>query len=305
MSENLLGFIGLGNMGFYMASNLIKEGEKLAIYDINPAAMERFPEDSVVRCSSPKEVANISKVVLTSLPTPEVVKTVALGEEGIISGSKIETYIDLSSSGREVSQYVGEQMLLKNIGVLDAPVSGGVPGAQNGTITIMAAGEQKLYLKQKELLEKFSKKVFFVDNTVGSAQVMKVINNLLSSTALAVTSEAMVLGVKAGLDPDIMIDVLNASSGRNSATEDKFKKSILNRRFDYGFSDTLAYKDMKLCMDLSNELGVPMFMSQNIVNFWKFVVTQGEPGKDYTNVIKYIENWSDVVVESIHERERI
>lgn len=305
MSENILGFIGLGNMGFHMATNLIKNGEKLAIYDINQAAMERLPEESVIKCDSPKEVADLSEVVLTSLPTPEVVKIVALGEQGIISGNKIKAYIDLSSSGREVSQYVGEQMQFKNIDVLDAPVSGGVPGAENATITIMIAGNKALYLDQKETLEKFSKSIFFVDDKVGAAQVMKVINNLLSSTALAVTSEAMVLGVKAGLDPDIMIDVLNASSGRNSATEDKFKKSILNRKFDYGFSDTLAYKDMKLCMDLSNELDVPMFMSQNIVNFWKFVVTQDEPGKDYTNIIKYIENWSDVVVESVHERGRI
>ena len=302
---NKVGFIGLGNMGFNMATNLIKKGKQLVVYDINEDAMNRLDQSSIVKATSPKDVADQSEVVMVSLPTPQVVKEVALGENGLVNGSVIKTYIDLSSSGVDVSQEVNEVMNQNDISVLDAPVSGGVIGAVNGTLTIMVAGNYELYEEHKQLLELICKKAMYVDHKVGMAQVMKVINNLLSSSALAITSEAIVLGVKAGLDPDVMIDILNASSGRNSATEDKFKKSILNRKFDYGFADTLAYKDLKLCMELAENLQVPMLISNHIVNFWKFVVTQDEPGKDYTNVIRYIEEWAGVTVQSKDVKEMI
>ena len=161
----------------------------------------------------------------------------------------------------------------------------------------MVAGNKQTYEKHLLLLNHFGKKVFHVGDKLGQAQVMKVINNLLSSSALAMTSEAVVLGRKAGLDPRTMIDVLNASSGRNSATEDKFINAILTRTFDFGFDMALAYKDIKLCLEIAEKLEVPMFIGSNMVHFWRYVISQSaEDEKDFTNVIKHIEKWADVKV---------
>lgn len=302
MGKLVAGFIGLGNMGFPMATNLLKSGFKLYIHDINRNVVDKLSGYDIVFCESPKEVADSVETILVSLPTPEIVKGVACGENGIIQGSKVKLYIDLSSSGKVASEEVNDLLTAKGVKVLDAPVSGGVIGAENATLSLMVAGDKEKYDEAQFIFNTIGKKNFYVGEKVGSAQVMKVINNLLSSAALALTSEAIVLGTKAGLNPSKMIEVLNASSGRNSATEDKFEKSILNRNFDYGFKATLAYKDMKLCLDLANELDVPMFLGSNIVNFWKFVVSQGylngEPDQDYTKAITYIEDWAGVKVHS-------
>src|SRR5699024_3443386 len=232
------------------------------------------------------------------LPTPKVVTEVALGEKGLIYGNRMKVYIDLSTSGRETSLLVNEKLSEKGVKVLDSPVSGGVHRAEDGTLSLMVSGCKTVFDECNEYFNDIGKKVLFIGEEVGQAQVMKVINNLLSSAALAVTSEAIVLGVKAGLDPTKMIDALNASSGRNSATEDKFKTSILSRKFDYGFKTELAYKDMKLCLDLAEELKVPMFLSSNIVHFWKYILDQGTIEDDNTEVIKQFEEWSGVIAEA-------
>ncbi|PYZ93347.1 oxidoreductase [Salipaludibacillus keqinensis] len=295
-SKKVLGFIGLGNMGYHMAKHLIRNQYEIKLYDINRSILDDFKEDNVGIASSPKDVADQADIVLVSLPTPQVVKKVALGEDGIISGNKVSTYIDLSTSGKDVSAEVGEAFLKKGIKVLDSPVSGGVSGAEKGTLALMVAGEKKLFEEHYEMLKLIGSKVMYAGDQIGQGQVIKVINNLLSSSALALTSEAMVLGVKAGLDPNTMIDILNVSSGRNSATEDKFKKSVINRKFDYGFSTNLAYKDMKLCMELAEKMEVPMFLGQHITHFWRYSITQGNGEEDYTRIINHFEKWADIEV---------
>jgi 3-hydroxyisobutyrate dehydrogenase-like beta-hydroxyacid dehydrogenase len=297
MSNIRIGFIGLGNMGFHMASRLAQQEYPLVIYDINKAVLQSFEADDVIIANCPEDVANHAEIVCVSLPTPSVVKEVALGEKGLIHGTRMQVYIDLSTSGPDAAYEVGKAFLDKGIEVLDCPVSGGVTGAAKGTLSLMVAGSLQTYEKQLSLLQQFGKKIFHVGNELGQAQLMKVINNLLSSSALAMTSEAVVLGRKAGLDPKTMIDVLNASSGRNSATEDKFYNSILTRTFDFGFDMSLAYKDIKLCLEIAEKLEVPMFIGSNMVHFWRYVMSQSsEDEKDFTNVIKHIEKWANVTV---------
>jgi 3-hydroxyisobutyrate dehydrogenase-like beta-hydroxyacid dehydrogenase len=291
-----IGFVGLGAMGFHMAIRLSNAGFPLAIFDIRKEVLDSFPGHDVLIQNSPHEVANNADIVLVSLPSPKVAMEVAIGETGLIHGNRIKVYIDLSTNGEIVASEIGEALLSKDIQVLDSPVSGGVPGAQKGTLSLMIAGDKIIYDKCHSLLSHIGSKMFYVGSKVGQAQAMKVINNLLSSAALALTSEVMVLGVKAGLDPSVMIDVLNESSGRNSATQDKFKRSILNRKFDYGFKTGLAYKDMRLYLDLAEKLKVPTILSGSIVNFWNYVLTQGGEGEDNTCVIKYIEDWAGVEV---------
>ncbi|WP_096185817.1 NAD(P)-dependent oxidoreductase [Evansella halocellulosilytica] len=294
--ELIIGFIGLGNMGYYMAKNIAKNGYSMVVYDIRTEVVDEFINEKIEKAYNPKDVADLADVVLVSLPTPEIVKRVAIGKGGLVEGKRIQTYIDLSTSGQTVSNEVGKVLLGHDINVLDSPVSGGVPGAEKATLSLMVAGAEKAFTEHYELLSCLGRKVIHVGDEIGQAQVMKVINNLLSSSALAITSEALVLGVKAGLNPEKMIDVLNVSSGRNSATEDKFKKSIINRKFDYGFKTDLAYKDMKLCLDLAENLKVPMYLGTNITHFWRYIMTQGAEGEDYTTIVKYFEQWANVEV---------
>ncbi|CAM5184582.1 3-hydroxyisobutyrate dehydrogenase OS=Ureibacillus acetophenoni OX=614649 GN=SAMN05877842_101288 PE=4 SV=1 [Ureibacillus acetophenoni] len=298
MESKRIGFIGLGNMGLHMARNLLKAGYSLVVYDINQDVIKEFVGYDIEMCNSPKEVANQVEVILSSLPNGEIVSNVAFSESGIIHGNKIKLFIDLSSTGYKSANSINKGLNERGIQFIDAPVSGGVPGAIRGSLSIMAFGNKEAFEAAQEYLQHIGKKIFFIGEQAGQAQVMKVINNLLSSSALAMTSEVMVLGVKAGLNPSTMIQVLNASSGRNSATEDKIEQAVLNRKFDYGFKATLAYKDMKLCMDLADDLNVPMFLGNNMVNFWKFVVSQGDNDQDYTRVIEYFEKWASVTVQN-------
>ncbi|GAA0369756.1 NAD(P)-dependent oxidoreductase [Bacillus horti] len=300
MKNTRIGFIGLGNMGYHMATHLANNEHSLVIYDVRREVLDSFEQDvqaeDILKAHSPQEVADEAEIILASLPTPQVVREVVLGERGVIHGKKVKTYIDLSTSGQKVTSEVGLALQGRGITMLDSPVSGGVPGAQKGSLSLMVAGSREAYERSLTLLEHIGKKIFYVGDEVGQAQVIKVINNLLSSAALAITSEAMVLGVKAGLDPNIMIDILNASSGRNSATEDKFKKSIINRRFDYGFKTDLAYKDIKFCLDLADDLEVPMWLGSQVEHFWRFAMSQGAKNQDYTTIIRYFEQWAGVQV---------
>ncbi|RKQ35782.1 NAD(P)-dependent oxidoreductase [Oceanobacillus halophilus] len=294
--KKVIGFIGLGNMGYYMATHLINAGYEMVLYDINDEVLNQFSGPYIETANSPADVANKADILLVSLPTPKVVEEVATGENGIVEGSQVKVYIDLSTTGQEVSEKVGDILISKGIEVLDSPVSGGVPGAKDGALSIMIAGKHYLFEECYELLKHLAKKVLHVGDKIGQAQVMKVINNLLSSAALAITSEAVVLGVKAGLDPDKMIDIFNVSTGRNSATETKFKQSIINRKFNYGFSTDLVYKDIKLCMELAEYIEMPMFLGQHIAHFWRYVLNRSEKGSDSTAIIKFFEEWAGVEV---------
>lgn len=294
--EKVLGFIGLGNMGFHMATHLIHAGYELVLYDINEEVLNKFSGPNVQIASSPRDVADKADVILVSLPTPKVVELVATDENGIIEGERVNLYIDLSTSGREVSAKVGEVLNSRGIEVLDSPVSGGVPSAEKGRLSIMVAGKQSLFDEYNDVLKHLGEKLFYVGDKVGQAQVMKVINNFLSSAALAITSEAIVLGVKAGLDPNTMTDVFNVSTGRNSATETKVKQFMTNRKFNYGFPTDLVYKDMKLCMELAENMEIPMFLGEHITHFWRYVQSQSERGADSTTIIKFFEEWAGVEV---------
>jgi 3-hydroxyisobutyrate dehydrogenase-like beta-hydroxyacid dehydrogenase len=206
-------------------------------------------------------VASQAETVLLSLPTPAIVREVALGAGGVIEGTKVKTLIDLSTTGSRVAREVAAALAAKHIALADSPVSGGVAGAVKGTLAVMVACPAALYERLRPLLAHFGK-VFHVGERPGMGQTMKLANNLLSTTALAVTSEAIVFGVKSGLDPKVMVEVINAGSGRNSATQDKFPRSILPRTFDFGFSTGLAFKDLKLCLEEAEAAGVQMWVKR-------------------------------------------
>ncbi len=295
-----LGFIGIGKMGLPMALRLIDREYKLTVYDIREEPIQALVARGARSADSPAEVASEVQIVLVSLPTPDVVREVALGSNGIVDGSTVKVYVDLSTTGPQVAEIVAKGLGEKGITAVDAPVSGGVTGAEKGTLTVMVSGQKSIFEQVKPVLDIIGKNIIIVGEKPGLAQMMKLVNNLLSATTLAASAEAFVLGVKAGLNPEIMVKVINTSSGRSSATEDKFPKSILPRTFDYGFTTDLIYKDVKLCLEQAEALGVPTWVGSAVRQLWAYVVSQGGGPSDFTTIIQYIEAWAGVEVRGSH-----
>jgi hypothetical protein len=292
------GFIGTGNMGLPMALRLVDRGYELTVFDIREDAVQPLLERGAQAAKSPAHVASEADTILVSLPTPEVVQEVALGPNGIIEGSNVRICADLSTTGPKVAELVANGLGKKGISVLDAPVSGGVSSAEKGTLTVMVSGPLSPYEEMKPLLEIIGKNVIYVGKRPGWGQMMKLINNFLNATALAASSEAFVLGAKAGLDPEIMLKIINESTGRNSATEDKFPGAILPRTFDWGFTTDLMYKDVKLCLEQAEMLEVPMWVGNAVRQLWAYAVSQGGGPRDFTTIIQYIESWAGVEVRA-------
>ena len=293
-----IGFIGLGAMGGGIARRLAQAGIKLHVYDIDPSKTAAFAKWNVVVHSNPKSIADAVEVVFACLPDIEVSKTVAYGAEGVIHGKKLKVYLETSTIGRRPVIDIAKTLSTKNISVLDCPVSGGPRGADDGTLAIMVAGDAAVIESIRGLLNLIGKKVFEIGPEPGMAQMMKLVNNIISASNMASAFEALVLGAKAGLDADLMVDVINASTGRNSATTDKVPKAVLPGTFDYGASTHTLHKDITLGLIEAEELKVPMWVANNTRQVWEFAMTQGGTDLDFTTLIQYYEKWAGVVVRS-------
>jgi 3-hydroxyisobutyrate dehydrogenase-like beta-hydroxyacid dehydrogenase len=290
-----LGFIGVGRMGSLMAGRLLEAGHALSIFDTDEAAMARLEQRGAVRAHSAAAVASAAETVFISLPTPDIVRSVALSQSGIIEGSAVRTLVDLSTTGPAVAKLVAEELKARRITAVDAPVSGGPSGAEKGTLAVMLACPRDLVNELRPLLEILGR-VFFIGEFPGMGQTMKLVNNLLSASAIAITSEAMVLGAKAGLDPTTMIDVINAGSGRNTATEDKFPRCVLPRRFDFGFATELLYKDVRLCLTEGEALGIPMIVGNAVRQLISIAQATHGPDSDITEIVRTVEQWAGIEV---------
>ena len=295
MAKETIGFIGVGRMGQPMASRLIAGGHPVVAYDIQGQALSAIVNKGAYAASSAAEVASQAEIVMASLPVPAVVEEAALGKQGVIEGSRVRVFVDLSTTGPRMAKAVAAGLAARDIVAIDAPVSGGVAGAVKGTLAVMTSGPKDECDRLRPILETIGK-VFYIGAEPGMGQMMKLVNNLLSATATAATSEAIVLGVKAGLDPRTMIDVINSGSGRNTASEDKFPRAILPRSFDFGFALALMAKDVKLCIEEAEALGVPMWIGSAVKQVWLYGQSQGAPDQDMTEIIRHIEKWSDVTV---------
>jgi 3-hydroxyisobutyrate dehydrogenase-like beta-hydroxyacid dehydrogenase len=295
-NEPVIGFIGLGRMGSHMSSRLIAAGHRLVAFDVDAAALQRAVDKGAAPAKSAAEVASTADIVFASLPTPDIVERVALSEQGVIAGSRARMFVDLSTSGPRTAITVADALGMKGVIAVDAPVSGGPGGAEKGTLAIMVAASRSAVDELRPFLEVLGK-VFWVGEQPGMGQTMKLVNNLLSATAVTITSEAMVMGVKAGLDPAVMLDVINAGSGRNTATADKFPRCVLPRRFDFGFSTDLLYKDVKLCLEEGERLGVPMMVGNAVRQLMAIAKAREEPGSDITRIVCAVEDWAGVEVK--------
>src|SRR5450631_364327 len=229
-----IGFIGLGKMGFPMARRLIEAGHNLVVFDQRKEAVDKLVALGAAAAASPKDVADRAETVMASLPALQASLEVATGAGGVIEGKRIKRFVDLSTVGSQMAVRIHDILAKKNIVQVDCPVSGGVSGAEKGTLAVMVSGPRADFEMLKPAFEAVGK-LFFIGEKPGSAQSMKLANNFLSATAMVATSEAVVMGVKAGLDPNVMIEVINSGSGMNTASRDKFPRAVLPRSFDYGF----------------------------------------------------------------------
>lgn len=296
-----IGFIGLGNMGQPMARRLIEAGHKLVVYDTRNDAVAPPIALGAQLASSPADVADRVETVMASLPSLQISEKVATGEGGVIHGKRIKRFIDLSTTGSRVAAKIAAALAKKNIVQIDCPVSGGVGGASKGTLAVMVSGPRNEIEVVKEALSVFGR-VFIIGEKPGMAQTMKLANNFLSATAMAATSEAVAMGVKAGLDAAVMIDVINAGSGRTTASDGKFPQSILPRTFNYGFATGLMLKDVRLCVEEAEALEVPDTVMRAVLEQWETTNTEFGGDTDFTAIVKMIERRAGVTVGSEKER---
>jgi 3-hydroxyisobutyrate dehydrogenase-like beta-hydroxyacid dehydrogenase len=290
-----IGFIGLGKMGFPMARRLIEAGHELVVFDSRKDAMDRLIALGAKPGSSPKDVADRTETVMASLPSLQASLEVATGKDGVIEGKRVKRFIDLSTVGSQMAVRIHDILAKRHLVQIDCPVSGGVGGAEKGTLAVMVSGPRSEFETVKRALEVIGK-VFFIGEKPGSAQTMKLANNLLSATAIVATSEAVVMGVKAGLDPAVMIDVINAGSGMNTASRDKFPRSVLPRSFDFGFATGLMVKDVRLALEEMKSLGLSMEVAEAVGRLWEVVIREMGAESDFTSAILPIEKQAGVVV---------
>ncbi|HEY2678268.1 MAG TPA: NAD(P)-dependent oxidoreductase [Steroidobacteraceae bacterium] len=287
MSE--CGFIGLGRMGGAMSRRLLQAGHRVVAFDVNRSARDALAAQGASIASSARAVADAVPIVFLSLPNPEIVTETVLGAHGAIAGERLEICVDLSTSGPKTAIRLAAALAERHIASLEAPVSGGIKGAREGTLSLMISGPNSAWEQVRPLLEVFGRP-FFMGETAGAGQTMKLVNNLLGACAIAITAEGMTIGAKAGLDPARMIEVLNVSSGRSSATLDKWPRSVLPRTFDFGFAAGLALKDVRLCLAAARALGVPLGVGTAVGELLERTVKALGADSDFTAMTKIVES---------------
>jgi 2-hydroxy-3-oxopropionate reductase len=287
-----LGFIGVGVMGHPIGRQLLARGHSVLAFDKSPQAMVAFAQAGGRTAESIQEVVDRAEIVFTSLPSPAIFTEVALGAGGVKDGRAVKIMVDLSTVGSRATRQAAAGLLEHGIDLVDAPVSGGAAGAQKGTLAVMVAGRAAAVDRVRGLLETFGK-LFMVGPQPGQAQLLKLLNNMLSSTAFAITSEAYVAGVRGGLDPGVMMAAINAGSGRSGASQDKFMKQVMPRSFDFGFPVASVCKDIGLAIEECEALGVPMWIGNTVRQLWNFAGRQDGMQRDMTELVTSIERWAD------------
>lgn len=285
----VVGFVGLGNMGAPMAGRLAEAGYDVRGYDVDPSAVETFAKAAgATGVKSAAEAADGASVVVLMLPGSPVVRTVLFGEgllERLAPGTLL---VDMSSSEPIRTREVAEAASSRGVEMVDAPVSGGVRGAVAGSLTIMTGGSEEAVTALRPVLEVMGGRILHV-GPVGAGHALKALNNLLSATHLLVSSEAMLVGQEFGLDPSVMLEAINGSSGRSGSTEVKWPKFMLERGFDSGFGLRLMLKDMRIAVDLAAATGRPSLLGAAAVDLWARAAEALPPGADHTEILRWLE----------------
>jgi 3-hydroxyisobutyrate dehydrogenase-like beta-hydroxyacid dehydrogenase len=284
MAAETVGFLGLGNMGRPMATNVAAAGFDLLCYDAAGTA-ERLPPGARAAATADEVFAG-ADLVLLSLPAGAAVRSVI---EAILGAPerRLSAVVDLSTVGPAVAAEAAEALAPVGVDYADGPVSGGVAGAQAGIVSLMFAGPAELLDAHRPVLAAISSNVFHIGPEPGQGQAMKLLNNFLSATALAATSEALAFGAAHGLDLALMVEVLNVSTGRNSATVDKFPNRILSGAYDAGFHTSLMTKDVRLLAEEAAAAGTHRSVVEAVLGVWE-ATDEALPASDFTQIWQHV-----------------
>ena len=292
-----IGFIGLGVMGKPMAKNLVKAGHRLAVCKhIDPRPVNELVGMGACEATSPKQVAEMSEVVITMLPDSAEVEAVILGENGVLNGSREGMIIiDMSSIAPSTSRKLSGEAARKGVKVLDAPVSGGEPGAIQGTLTIMVGGEQAAFSRCLEVLKVLGKNITYVGDA-GAGQAAKLSNQIIVALNIAALSEAFVLGAKAGVNPRVLYEAIRSGLAGSNVLDAKIPK-ILGRDFKPGFKIKLHQKDLKNALEAARVLNVPLPLTSLMYQILGALVNEGKGDSDHSAIIEFNERIANITVK--------
>jgi 3-hydroxyisobutyrate dehydrogenase-like beta-hydroxyacid dehydrogenase len=282
-----IGFIGLGRMGKPMATRIHEAGFALTVFDVVDQAMDTFRERGVKAASSPREVADKAEIIFACIPSPDASLAVAFGEDGIAKGSAVEVYLECSTIGPDYMAKIADGLSKTRIAFLDAPISGGIPGAEQGTLSVVTAGDAAALERARPAMSAYARHIFHVAGKPGPAQIAKLINNMLSTTGTIAAFEGMVFGAKAGLDVEALLDFINVSTGRNVATMQKIPANILTRKFG-GKIDT-GVKDLGLFMQQAEKFGIQPYIAPRVQEVFRDAIAGGYD-KETMRIIEFLES---------------
>lgn len=295
----LIGFIGLGIMGRPMSKNLIKAGYSLVVCDINPAPTKELVTLGAKWEVKPADVARGCSHVITMLPNSPEVRQVILGKEGVLEGAAPGlVVIDMSSISPLTSREIGEALASKGVKFLDAPVSGGEPGAINATLSIMVGGDRAVFDECKPLLSAMGRSIVRVGD-VGSGNVTKLANQIMVALHIAAMSEALVLGTKAGVDPELIFNAVRTGLAGSSVLEAKATR-VMQGNFEPGFKIDLHVKDLYNAMETAQAVGVPLFLTSQVMEILKSLQVEGRGQKDHLAILNFYEKLAGIEVRKGH-----
>jgi len=284
-----VGYLGVGNMGQPMAGKLLDDGHSLVVFDISEAAMEPLLLRQARRAASPRDVADQCETVVVSLPTLAAFRATVLGAEGLGAGRAIKVLVNTCTVGAPFLREVEAALAPNGVTIVDCPISGGPAGARAGTLSVMVSGDPAAVAKVRPLISLWGQTLTIAGDKPGAAQVLKLTNNILFAVSLAATSEAFVMGAKGGLDPEVMLNAINAGSGRNGATLTVLPNAVLDRSFGYGAALHILMKDIDLAIAQGEELGVPMWVCQAARLVYKHAMFEGAADEDLSTLIRHVE----------------
>jgi 3-hydroxyisobutyrate dehydrogenase len=284
-----VGMLGIGQMGLPMALRLQRAGYTVRCYDADPKARGRADAQGLSVVGTPAQVQSGAKALLLSLPSSDVVEEVLLGAGLLDTAAPGTILVDMGSSRPASTRELGDRLTAREVGYVDAPVSGGVSGAETGSLTIMVGGPEWAVTLVRPALDVIGSKVLYVGGT-GAGHALKALNNLLSATHMLATSEAMRIGEAFGLDPETMLDALNSSTGRSGSTEVKWPKYVLSNGYDSGFALRLMLKDMRIAVELAADTGRPVALGETAVRLWDQAAQALPSDADHTEIVRWLDD---------------
>jgi len=292
-----IGFIGIGTMGKPMVRNLLAAGHEVFIFDINTANVQELEKEGAKACLCSRDLAGKAELIIASLPNAKIVESVMTGQEGVFASCRPGTIImDMSSVAPGSTKAMAKIAEQSGLQYIDAPVSGGMAGAIAGTLTIMVGCNKETFEKVSPVLKALGKNIYHAGET-GCGDAVKIVNNLLLGANMAALAEALVLGVKMGLKPRVMKDVINVSSGRSYALEAKFDNFIMADNFDTGFAVDLQYKDLGLALEAARDACCPLPLAAAAMEVFEAARAKGLNRKDISSVVKVWEDLSGIRIK--------